>query len=75
MAISQIPPVGRISDSLKRQAALRREMTTSDPLERYQLRTARVNREWDEFGAALVKQAKRNAKIYQAIIESDKKYP
>lgn len=70
MAFSMVPPTGSIARSLERQAALRREMTTSDPLERYQLRTARINQEMDEFGAELVRQARANEKIYQAIVKS-----
>lgn len=70
MAFSMVPPTGSIARSLKRQAALRREMETSDPLERYQLREKRIQNGFNELSGVLIRQAKNNAKIRQEIEKS-----
>ena len=62
MAFASIPPVGSLQTRMSRIEARRREETTQDPIERYNLRTARIKREMTEFGAALLEQAKNNAK-------------
>ena len=70
MAFSMVPPTGSIARSLERQAALRREMTTSDPLERYRLREERIQNGFSELSGVLIRQAKNNAKIRQEIEKS-----
>lgn len=73
MAIAGVPP--HVAAAMSRAKAEREAMNSPDPVTRYRAKERAFNRAMSEFAGVLVDQAKSNAKIYQAIIESDKKYP
>lgn len=70
MAISSLPP--HIATAMGGAKAEREAMNSPDPVTRYKARQNAADRAFMEFGAALVSDAKKNAKALQRIKESSK---
>ena len=69
MAIALIPPRGEMYEAEKERKLLIREQTTIDPVERYKLREARLERQMIACSNKLIAQAKENGRIYRQITE------
>lgn len=69
MAYADIPP--NMAAAMNRAKAERDAMNGPDPVTRYKARQNATDRAFIEFGAALVSDAKKNAKALQQIKEFD----
>ncbi len=72
MAFAYVPP--GMAAAMDRAKAERDAMNSPDPVTRYRAKEKAMNRAFMEISAAMVQQAKANAKAYQKAVEDGEKY-